>query len=123
MAVMLAAIVQRQSLCWLACRSTLALVMLLSVVTCVDVDGWIARVNVPAILAHRIPADYDYLASLSADAVPAMQRGLDVAQGEDRKKLTGAILAIRTRLSNDWQDWNVSEFRAGGRSGGSGGRQ
>lgn len=96
-------IVRRRSLAWLSSRMALAVALSMAVVMGVDVDGWIARVNVPAIVAHRIPADYSYLASLSTDCVPAMVSVPEMQ--ETVRTLTG-------RAQGPWQEWNVSRWRA-----------
>jgi hypothetical protein len=112
MAVVLYGILMRRNLAWLLARFSLALALTVPLVCGLDVEGWIARYNVPAMLAHQIPADYDYLASLSGDALPAMVSGMDAADPQSRPALQHAISAVKSRCGCDWQDFNYARWRA-----------
>lgn len=75
-------------------------------------DAWIARTNLQRISEGR-HLDTDYIASLSADAVPEAVAGLGALPKAQRASLEKAL---RRRWSgaagNDWRTWNWSRDRA-----------
>jgi hypothetical protein len=70
-------------------------------------DGYVAGRNVDRYLETG-KADWSYLAGLSADAVPALERlPADAAR---------CVLGSDTESHDDWLEWNLGRARADGRT-------
>ena len=70
-------------------------------------DGYVAGRNVDRYLETG-KADWEYLASLSADAVPALEH---LPAGAQR-----CVFGPPTRGTDDWLEWNLGRARAGERT-------
>jgi len=84
-------------------------VLLLSTVSLLNLDGFIARWNVSRHKAGATtPIDIDYMASLSAGALPAMAGLVNDADPEVAAQARAAVakrLAEEEALQNFWQSW------------------
>jgi uncharacterized membrane protein len=82
------------------------------VLTALNPDGLIARVNIERASASE-PLDVEYIASLSADAVPVVVDALPRVNAVDRWNMKSALLARASgEPASDWRSCNLTRERA-----------
>ena len=80
--------------------------------TALNPDGLIARVNIERASASE-PLDVEYIASLSADAVPVVVDALPRMNAVDRRNMKSALLVrVSGEPASDWRSWNLARERA-----------
>jgi hypothetical protein len=86
--------------------------LLIAALHALDPDALIARTNLARAQAgHKF--DADYVAGLSADAVPDLVAGLPNLNPQDRCKLEASLLERWSPPANpDWRSWTYSRSRA-----------
>jgi len=77
----------------------------------INPDGLIARTNLGRVGAPQ-PVDSEYLASLSADAVPALVTGLAALPPAEQQRVRTALATRWSATSPDWRTWNWSRSQA-----------
>jgi hypothetical protein len=84
-----------------------------------NVDGFIARQNISraAISSQEGYAlDYEYLGTLSNDAVPAMLQAYSTTSGQEKDSITASLVCRWHRMTGQekqpWQGFNLSENNA-----------
>jgi hypothetical protein len=90
---------------------SLAAVLVLITVNLVNPDGLIAQTNTSRLKSGR-SFDADYVANLSADAVPTLLRRLDRVNTNDRCVLAQRLMADWLVADNDWRSLNLGRYRA-----------
>jgi hypothetical protein len=86
--------------------------LLVATLNVINPDALIARTNMQRSRAGHT-FDADYLAGLSADAVPEIVAGLPTLNPADRRKLSGAMLDRWSPAENpDWRTWTIASARA-----------
>lgn len=104
----------RQSFAWLASRAAFATVLLTALALSLDVEGLVARTNVAHAPAGAV--DVEYLATLSADVVPAVATLLHSEDPGVRARARSALDMLAARVEPDrmqgWQSFNLSRTRA-----------
>ncbi len=74
-------------------------------------DDFIARTNLQRAQAGR-PFDANYVASLSADAFPALLNALANLKPEDQRLVAGRLRRWQSKQTADWRTWNRSRALA-----------
>ncbi|HWG85625.1 MAG TPA: DUF4173 domain-containing protein, partial [Deinococcales bacterium] len=74
-------------------------------------DGLIVRVNTARAVGGS-QLDATYLATLSADAVPALRAALPTLPAEDKRVINAALARFRTEAHGDWRSWNLAHANA-----------
>lgn len=111
--ILLAGILTRRHLAWLVARQLLAGALVLSLTACVNVDGLVARTNLER-ARHGAEIDIDYLAKLSADAIPPLEEAAASGDGELARGAARALESLRApRLepATGLGGWNLSRAR------------
>jgi len=93
------------------CLALVAGLLAITLLDAVNPDGLIAQNNLARTGAPQ-PLDSRYLASLSADAVPALIEGLSTLQPSEQQRLVAALAARWPSRTRDWRTWNWSRDQA-----------
>jgi hypothetical protein len=84
------------------------------VLNVVDPDAIIARVNFERAAGGKRAVDAGYIASLSADAVPALVQHFDTLPQLEKAAVAKRLLRFAERDAKaDWRSWNASRAAAG----------
>ena len=84
-----------------------------------NVDGFIARQNISRALISSqegYALDYEYLGTLSNDAVPVMLQAYQTTTGMEKDALTASLVCRWNKMADQekkpWQGFNLSENNA-----------
>ncbi len=95
-----------------ACGALVTGFLMIGALHVMNPDAFIVRVNVAHIQAGRA-LDASYVASLSADAVPALFEALPAVGQSERAIIAAGLLNQRASLAQgDWRSWNWSRREA-----------
>ena len=93
----------------LEARMAIAGLTLASSMLLFNAEGWVAHVNL-----QRSEVDYDYLAGLSADVVPALRYEAIAGDAPVRQRAASAMATVVAARPGceEWRSWNWSRARA-----------
>lgn len=104
-------IIRKKHESFLAYGALITLIAGMMVINFVNPDAFIARKNFE-LYAKTGKIDFDYLKSLSADAVPELIKNINTVRGGEEKILEILVSKKENLSGGPWQSWNYSRLKS-----------